>query len=139
MRLEGRPNEIGQRFPDQRGGIGHVGDAVGLARDQRLERGGEVAVQRRLVGGGDLEVVHQSKLTFPRPALIALRPFFSSTRLALADRLGLGRAALGLDDMGSGDHFRQPLTRVGAIAFLRPEAPRGDEQFAAGWSACSRQ
>ena len=48
--VESGPVHIGQAFPDQRRGIGHVGDRVGLARDQPFERGGEVAVQCRLVG-----------------------------------------------------------------------------------------
>ena len=32
--VEAGPVEVGQRLEDQRGGIGHVGDRVGLARDQ---------------------------------------------------------------------------------------------------------
>ena len=82
---------------------------------------------RRLVGRLDLEVVHQSNVTFPRALL---------DRAALAllvDPLGLRgparprRLALGLDHMGSGDHFRQPAAGIGAVGLLRAEAPRGDE------------
>jgi hypothetical protein len=35
-----------------------------------------------------------------------------------------------LDDMGSGDHFRQPPPRVLPVGLLRPVSARGDQQFA---------
>ena len=87
------------------GGIGHVGDAVRLARHQPFERRGQVGVKRRLVRRFDLEVVHQSILTFPRPRLTALRPFFSIDPLGLGRPARPGRLALALDQMGLGDHF----------------------------------
>ena len=83
------------------------------------------------VGGGDLEVVHQSNVTFPRACLTALRCRFLSTRSALAARLGRVGLRLRWSDMGSGDHFRQPAPRVGAVRLLRAEAARGDQQLAA--------
>ena len=52
------PVEPGDRLENQCGGIGHVGDGIGLARDQPLERGREVAVEGWLVGGVEGEVVH---------------------------------------------------------------------------------
>src|SRR3546814_11234170 len=35
--IEARPVEIGQELPDHRGGVGHVGDGVGLARGDRID------------------------------------------------------------------------------------------------------
>ena len=63
--------------------------------------------------------------------MIVARPFLASTRLALAAAARLGRAALGLDNMGLGDHFRQPAPRILAVGFLRAEAAGGDDQLAA--------
>ena len=68
---------------------------------------------RRLVGRFDPEVVHQSNVTFPRPCLTALRCFFLSTRWAFAALLGRVGLRFALDDMGLGDHFRQPRPRIG--------------------------
>ena len=60
------PVEVGQRLPDQRRRIGHVGDRVGLAGDQPLERRGEVVVHGGRVRSFDLEVVHfASSLSSP--------------------------------------------------------------------------
>jgi hypothetical protein len=64
------------------------GDRITLARDQPLEGGCQVAVHGRLVRRLDLEVEHQSKFTFPRVCLTALRCRFFSTRSRLAARLG---------------------------------------------------
>ena len=74
--IKAGPIDVGQAFPDQSRRIGHIGEAVGLAVDQPLKSRGQIAVKRGLVRSLDLEIVHQSQLTFPRPALIALRPFF---------------------------------------------------------------
>ena len=51
--VEAGPVEIGQIFPQQGGGVGHVGDPVRLARGEPVECCGEIAVERGLVGGGD--------------------------------------------------------------------------------------
>src|SRR3569623_1824917 len=94
--VKARPVEIGQILPQQRRDIGHVGDRIGLARGQRLGRRQHIAVQVILRPGGHIELVHQSILTLPRPALTVARPFYSSTRFALADLLGrVGRRFLG--------------------------------------------
>ena len=78
------PIDVGQGLENQRRGIGHVGDAVGLARYQPLERRGEVAVHGGRVGRGNLEIVHQSKSTLPRARLTTLRWRLLSTRSAFA-------------------------------------------------------
>ena len=67
------PVHIRQRFVDQRSGVRHVGDRVRLTRHKSFERRGEVAVHRCLVVGVDLEVEHQSNVTFPRVCFTALR------------------------------------------------------------------
>src|SRR5690606_26308779 len=61
--VESGPVEIGHELPDERGEIGHVGDAVGLARGQRVGGVEQLAVEFGLgpgrVGG---EIVHRGSL-----------------------------------------------------------------------------
>ncbi len=131
--VEADPVEVGQRLPDQRRGIGHVGDRRRVRR--RPAPRARMARSRYSVGfvrRFDLEVVHQSQSTFPAP------PLDRAALLLLVDPLRLGRPLgrvglrFGLDDMGIGDHFRQPRAGILAVGLLRAIAPRGDQQFAAG-------
>src|SRR3546814_7569440 len=56
--IEARPVEIGQELPDHRSGVGHVGDGVGLARGDRIDRAEQVAIKLGLAAGGDVAMVH---------------------------------------------------------------------------------
>lgn len=57
--IKSRPVEVGQKLPEQRGDIGHVGNMVRLIARQRIGGGEQVGIERRLVGGiGGREVEH---------------------------------------------------------------------------------
>jgi hypothetical protein len=56
--VEAGPVQIGQIFPDQGGGIGHVGGGVGLARGEAVEGAGEIAIELGLASCGDVELIH---------------------------------------------------------------------------------
>src|SRR5690606_27942356 len=49
--VEARPVQIGDRLPDQRRDIRHIGDAVALARDERRGRVARLGPQFGRIGG----------------------------------------------------------------------------------------
>ena len=137
--IEADPIDVGQCLPDQRRGIGHVGDSVGLAGDQPFERLGEIAYIVALSAASILKSYISRSLTLPRAAFTALRRFFSSTRLALAALLGRVGLRLRRTIWACGDHFRQPGPRILAVGLLGPKAARGDQQLAASSSSGFRR
>ena len=57
--IKADPVDVGQRFPDQAGRIGHIGDAIAFASHEALQGQRQVGVKRGLVRCLNLEVVHQ--------------------------------------------------------------------------------
>ena len=105
--VEARPVESGRDSQSRAATLAMLAIASGSPAVSASARLGQLAVERGLVRRLDLEVVHQSSLTFPRPCLTVPRCFLLSTRFALAARLGRVACASPAD-MGLGDQFRQP-------------------------------
>src|SRR6476659_8781313 len=56
--VEAGPVEVRHAFPDQRGRIGHIGDAVRLPGDQAFERRCQIGIEGGLIRRLDPEIVH---------------------------------------------------------------------------------
>ena len=84
--IEPRPIEIGQELPDQRGNIGHVGNAIGFTRRKRAGRFNQIGIEigSRLAGGGgkaEHEQRHSATHGESRVAQILIFPASSAIAL----------------------------------------------------------
>jgi hypothetical protein len=60
--IEPGPVAIGQRHGQQRGDIGHIGHAIALAMDQPARGGDQIGIERGLVGGIEMKIVHDASV-----------------------------------------------------------------------------